>query len=231
MRSKRSSSENITTIPSRDIQGQRPLTSPSEESTGGQDSRTIFRNMSKDVLPASKTSLTSKRRSHPYFPSNQSKEPTPLRRSQWIGLLNSPLLLDLIPSSPSPITIVLKRSYSYHVRKLWGPKILPRSTTRRSSPTLGSHPKLSPIEISDSPRNWHKISALSWASNRILALLTTPKQMGNPRGPIKPLKLIYESSAMNNRPIGHDGSHSCSMPLTRGHLTPPRSPHSNYLLG
>ena len=46
--------------------------------------------------------------------------------------------------------IVLKRSYSYHIRKQWEKKILPRSITQRCSPTLGSHLRSSPIETSGS---------------------------------------------------------------------------------
>ena len=129
MRSERSSFENIMIIQLQDIQEQQPLTSPSEGGTGGQDSRTISKNMSKDVLPASKTSPIPRKGSHPYFPLNQNREPTPLRRSQWTGSLNSPPLQNLIPSLPSQIMIVLKWSYSYHVRKQWEQKILPRSIT------------------------------------------------------------------------------------------------------
>ena len=54
MRLERNSFENIMIIQWRDIQEQLPLTSPSEESTGGQDSKITSKNTLKDALLASK---------------------------------------------------------------------------------------------------------------------------------------------------------------------------------
>ena len=190
MQSERNYFKNIMIIQWQDIQKRRPLTFPSEKGTGGQDSRTTSKNTSKDALLANKISQIPRKRSHPCFPSNQNREPTPLRQSRQTGSLNSPLFQNLIPSSPSQIIIVLKRSYSYYVKKRWEQKILPRSITQRCSPTLGSHPKLSPIGVPGSLQNWPRISALSQESNRTLAPLITPKQMDNPKEPTRQLKLI-----------------------------------------
>ena len=157
----RNSFGNIMIILWQDIQEQLPLTSPSKEGTDGQDSKTISKNTSKDALLARKISQIPKKRSHPCFPSNQNREPTPLRQLRWTGSLNSPLFWNLIPSSPSQIMNVLKRSYSFHIRKRWEQKILPKSITQRCSPTLGSHLRLSLIGTPGSLRNWPRISAPS----------------------------------------------------------------------
>ena len=102
--------------------------------------------------------------------------------------------------------MIVPRWYSFSlVMRQWRPKHWPNYTFQRCSHIMDFQTRSYPIEILDSHPIWLYRFAKSQVSNRISVLPSTHKPMDNQNEPIRHWKLIYESSAMNNRLIGQSG--------------------------